>query len=151
MKQTTKGLIHHALVFHCSYTFYSCLRWFTETHIQGTLYIKLPIIMIFFNITNLIHRTKQINWRNVTWSFMEVVGVIFYISFIFERLLKPEFQDFGKRKVEPKALIVSIFNCMMPATLAMLCCFFCLLHSWHNAFAEMMCFADRMFYKARRF
>jgi len=80
---------------------------------------------------------------------MEVVVVIFYISFIFERLLKPEFQDFGKRKVEPKALIVSIFNCMMPATLAMLCCFFCLLHSWHNAFAEMMCFADRMFYKAK--
>ncbi|XP_059470390.1 sterol O-acyltransferase 1 isoform X2 [Neocloeon triangulifer] len=92
-------------------------------------------------------RTKMVRWRVVAWSFTEVVGIIFYVSFIFERLLKQQFENFGKSRVETKDLVVAIFNTMMPATLAMLCGFFCLLHSWLNAFAEMMCFADRMFYK----
>ncbi|CAB3376613.1 Hypothetical predicted protein [Cloeon dipterum] len=92
-------------------------------------------------------RTDSVRWRVVAWSFTEVIGIIFYVSFIFERLLKFQFEHFGKSRVESKDVIVSIFNTMMPATLAMLCAFFCLLHSWQNAFAEMLCFADRMFYK----
>ena len=37
----------------------------------------------------------------------------------------------------------------MPAALLLISGFFCLLHSWFNAFAEMLRFADRMFYKVR--
>ena len=35
----------------------------------------------------------------------------------------------------------------MPGTIAYLCGFYCLLHAWMNASAEMLRFADRMFYK----
>ncbi|KAF4516831.1 hypothetical protein B566_EDAN006225, partial [Ephemera danica] len=92
-------------------------------------------------------RTTRVRWSLVAWSLLEVVGVIFYVSFIFERLLIPQFQRFGQRKLATKSLVLLVFGSMMPTTLAMLCSFFCLLHSWMNAFAEMTCFADRMFYK----
>lgn len=36
---------------------------------------------------------------------------------------------------------------MLPGTLVLVLGFFCILHSWLNAFAEMLKFADRMFYK----
>jgi len=36
---------------------------------------------------------------------------------------------------------------MLPATMVLIVGFFAILHSWMNAFAEMLRFADRMFYK----
>ena len=47
-----------------------------------------------------------------------------------------------------KSLVLAVFGCMLPGTLVLLCGFYCLLHSWLNAFAEMLRFADRMFYEA---
>lgn len=78
---------------------------------------------------------------------MEVIGVIFYVSFIFERFLIPYFRTFGDSNIEPKSLVLSIFGCVLPGTIANLCGFYCLLHAWMNASAEMLRFADRMFYK----
>lgn len=93
-------------------------------------------------------RTNTIRWRRVAWNYMEVIGVIFYMSFIFERFLIPSFQDIGiPSKWQSHSLILNIFGCIMPATLANLCGFYCLLHAWMNAFGEMLQFADRMFYK----
>ena len=43
--------------------------------------------------------------------------------------------------------MLSVFNAMLPGTLVLVLGFFCILHSWLNAFAEMLKFADRMFYK----
>jgi sterol O-acyltransferase len=85
---------------------------------------------------------------------LEVIGAIFYIAFIFERFLIPIYRDFGLRNHQnaslSELLVVGIFGSMMPATLAFMCGFYCLLHSWMNAFAELLCFADRMFYKVCR-
>jgi sterol O-acyltransferase len=82
---------------------------------------------------------------------LEVIGAIFYIAFIFERFLIPIYHDFGLQNQQntslPEWLVVGMFGSMMPATLALLCGFYCLLHSWMNAFAELLRFADRMFYK----
>lgn len=50
-----------------------------------------------------------------------------------------------------KALVLAVFGCMLPGTLVLLCGFFCLLHSWLNAFAEMLRFGDRMFYQVSEF
>lgn len=36
---------------------------------------------------------------------------------------------------------------MLPGTLVLILGFFSILHSWLNAFAEMLRFADRMFYR----
>ena len=49
---------------------------------------------------------------------------------------------FGSRR-----FVLSVFNSMLPGTLVLVLGFFSILHSWLNAFAEMMTFADRMFYK----
>nr|CAD7203961.1 unnamed protein product [Timema douglasi] len=92
-------------------------------------------------------RKKETNWLAVAWHFTEVIGVVFYVAFIFDRFLIPMFRDFGRKPLHPETLVVGVFGAMMPGTLAFLCGFFCLLHSWMNAFAEMLRFGDRMFYK----
>jgi sterol O-acyltransferase len=82
---------------------------------------------------------------------LEVIGVIFYIAFIFERFLMPLYRDFGlpnhQKTPLSESLVVGMFGSIMPGILVLLCGFYCLLHSWMNAFAEFMRFADRMFYK----
>jgi len=46
-----------------------------------------------------------------------------------------------------RTLVLSAFSCMLPGILVLLVGFFAILHSWMNAFAEMMRFGDRMFYR----
>lgn len=38
---------------------------------------------------------------------------------------------------------------MLPGILCLILGFFLLLHAWQNAFAEMLCFGDRLFYKVK--
>ncbi|XP_049854084.1 sterol O-acyltransferase 2 [Schistocerca gregaria] len=92
-------------------------------------------------------RTKEIRWKVVVWHLTEVFGVIFFISFVFERSLVPMFRNFGKQQLSPKAMVVAIFGSMVPSITVFLCGFYCILHAWMNAFAEITRFADRMFYK----
>lgn len=94
-------------------------------------------------------RTKHIRWNFVFKCFMEVLGVIFIIAFISERIMYPVYNQFGSEfhEVGVKELIASIFNAMLPGLLCFLCGFYCVLHSWMNAFAEVLRFADRMFYR----
>lgn len=132
---------------------FSCFLYFlfVPTLVYRDSYPRYALHLIYLwlvlNICIAFFRTSSIRWRLVAWSFLEVVGVIFYVSFIFERLLIPQFRRFGQRRLATKSLVLLVFGSMMPTTLALLCSFFCLLHSWQNAFAEMLCFADRMFYK----
>ncbi|XP_012254315.2 sterol O-acyltransferase 1 [Athalia rosae] len=92
-------------------------------------------------------RTNVIRWRFVLWHYTEVIIVVFAVVFLFERLLIPVFKQFGTNPLEPGTLVLSICGTMMPAILAFLSAFYCLLHSWMNASAELLRFADRMFYK----
>ncbi|XP_049800913.1 sterol O-acyltransferase 2-like isoform X3 [Schistocerca nitens] len=92
-------------------------------------------------------RTKEIRWKVALWHLTEVFGVIFFISFLFERSLVPMFRNFGKQQLSPKEMVVAIFGSMVPSLTVMLCVFYCILHAWMNAFAEITRFADRMFYK----
>ncbi|XP_058061643.1 sterol O-acyltransferase 1 [Anopheles bellator] len=92
-------------------------------------------------------RTKQIRWRIVARHALEVVGVIFYISFILERFLAPLFEKFGHAKISSGSFVLSLFGSIMPGSLSFLCAFYCLLHAWMNGSAELLRFADRMFYR----
>jgi hypothetical protein len=84
---------------------------------------------------------------------MEVIGCIFYAAFIFERFLLPMYRDFGlpyhQNMPLRKMLVVGVFGSMIPGTFILVLAFYCLLHAWMNAFAELMHFADRTFYKVR--
>lgn len=92
-------------------------------------------------------RNKHTKWRFVAKCVLEIIGIVFYMSFIFERTLIPVFRDFGAAQIKSTAFVLQIFGCMMPAMLIFLSGFYLLLHSWMNAFAEMLRYADRMFYQ----
>jgi sterol O-acyltransferase len=84
---------------------------------------------------------------------MEVIGCIFYMAFILEHFMMPVYRDFGLPNYHDKPLhkmvVVGVFGSVIPGTFFLVLGFYCLLHSWMNACAELMHFADRMFYKVR--
>ncbi|KAK6166561.1 hypothetical protein SNE40_023218 [Patella caerulea] len=92
-------------------------------------------------------RTPSISWRYVVSNFGQVLACMFYIYYIFERFCVPVFQNFNREHVTLKGFMLSVFGCMLPGTLVLFIGFFAILHSWLNAFAEMLSFGDRLFYK----
>lgn len=46
-------------------------------------------------------------------------------------------------------VVVGVFGSVIPGTFCTVLVFYGLLHAWMNACAELMHFADRMFYKVR--
>nr|XP_034176718.1 sterol O-acyltransferase 2 isoform X1 [Osmia lignaria] len=92
-------------------------------------------------------RSKKIRWNIVVTNFAEVVTIVFFVGFIYERLLYPLYRDFGKEPIEMGMVYMNILSSMLPGLLMFLCGFYCLFHCWLNAFAELLRFADKMFYK----
>lgn len=88
-----------------------------------------------------------VRWNYVVSNFAQVLASLFYIYYIFERFCIPAFRNFDREFVTPRRLIVSVFGSMLPGTLVLFIAFFAILHSWLNAFAEMLRFSDRLFYK----
>ena len=93
-------------------------------------------------------RTKQIRWRFVFMNYGEVIAVIFIYSLISERIMYPVYNQFGTDTYEIglKEVMATVFTNMLPGLLCFLCGFYCILHSWMNAAAEMLRFSDRKFY-----
>ncbi|XP_064647331.1 sterol O-acyltransferase 1-like isoform X2 [Lineus longissimus] len=92
-------------------------------------------------------RTATIRWNYVFTNFAQVFACLFYVYYIFARFCVPVFKNFSQESVTPKKLLFSVFGCMLPGTLVLFITFFAVLHSWLNAFAEMLRFGDRLFYK----
>ncbi|KAL0841973.1 hypothetical protein ABMA28_014196 [Loxostege sticticalis] len=93
-------------------------------------------------------RTKQIRWGKVVSHFVEVAAIVFYNSFLWERFILPYWSDYGKQpQVEAGTVVRGMFGCVLPGVISFLCGFYCLLHAWLNAFAEMLKFGDRLFYE----
>ncbi|XP_045581524.1 sterol O-acyltransferase 1 isoform X2 [Procambarus clarkii] len=92
-------------------------------------------------------RNQTCDWQKVINDLGQVIGCLFYTHFLFVRFCVPVFQKFGQESFNTTNLMVAVFSCMFPGSLVLLCGFFSILHAWLNAFAEMMRFADRMFYK----
>ena len=92
-------------------------------------------------------RTSRIKWRNVAKLFFQVFGCIMYTYYIFLRFCIPVFKHLNTEHMTLKMFIHSLFNCTLPGTLLLLVAFYSFLHCWLNAFAEMLRFGDRMFYK----
>ncbi|XP_071803096.1 sterol O-acyltransferase 1-like [Asterias amurensis] len=92
-------------------------------------------------------RTPSIRWNVVNTNFLQVLGCLFYTYYTFERFCIPIFKNFSQETLTLQRLVLCVFSCMLPGTLVLVLAFFAILHSWMNAFAEMMRFADRQFYK----
>ncbi|KAM5295275.1 sterol O-acyltransferase 1 [Glossophaga mutica] len=92
-------------------------------------------------------RTPTIRWGYVVTQFAQVFGCLFYMYYVFERLCAPLFRNIKQEPFSARVLVLCIFNSILPGVLAQLLVFFSFLHCWLNAFAEMLRFGDRMFYK----
>ncbi|XP_012526627.1 sterol O-acyltransferase 1 [Monomorium pharaonis] len=92
-------------------------------------------------------RTKKIRWTVVIWKFTEVGLAMFYLAFIFEHFVAPVSHVFGTQHLDWKWYIRNIIEFSIPGILYFLTAQYLLLHSWMNAWAEMLRFADRLFYK----
>ncbi|CAL8147646.1 unnamed protein product [Orchesella dallaii] len=94
-------------------------------------------------------KTSYVRWDYVCWNFAQVLGCIIYANFILSRYSASYFINFGHPN-HPMTVLQfcnAVFSMMLPGILGLILGFFLLLHSWHNAFAEMLCFGDRLFYK----
>ncbi|XP_076634137.1 sterol O-acyltransferase 1 isoform X2 [Colletes latitarsis] len=92
-------------------------------------------------------RAKMIRWNVVLINLAEVVTIVFFVAIVYERILEPTYQNFGKEPTEYGIVALNILYSILPGILLFLSGFYCLLHSWMNAFAELLRFADKMFYK----
>uniref|UniRef100_A0A3B1K817 Sterol O-acyltransferase 1 n=1 Tax=Astyanax mexicanus TaxID=7994 RepID=A0A3B1K817_ASTMX len=77
--------------------------------------------------------------------FLFVLGCLFYAYYVFVRLCIPQFRSL--QLFDLRAMVLCVFNSILPGVLVLFLGFFAFLHCWLNAFAEMLRFGDRMFYK----
>ncbi|KAL2090396.1 hypothetical protein ACEWY4_015084 [Coilia grayii] len=92
-------------------------------------------------------RNPYIRWSYVATKFSQVLGCLFYAYYVFVRLCIPQFRNISTQIFDPRAMVLCIFNSILPGVLVLFLAFFAFLHCWLNAFAEMLRFGDRMFYK----
>ncbi|KAM6455487.1 sterol O-acyltransferase 1 isoform 2-T2 [Liasis olivaceus] len=92
-------------------------------------------------------RTPTIRWSYVATKFAQVLGSFFYAYYVFVRLCIPVYRNYNQEHFSLRGLVLCIFNSILPGVLILFLTFFAFLHCWLNAFAEVLRFADRMFYK----
>ncbi|KAI1899973.1 hypothetical protein AGOR_G00067440 [Albula goreensis] len=92
-------------------------------------------------------RNPYIRWNYVATTFAQILGCLFYAYFILVRLCIPVFMNESNQPFSTRTLVLALFHATLPGMLILLLAFFAFLHCWLNAFAEMLRFADRMFYK----
>ncbi|XP_020821977.1 sterol O-acyltransferase 2 isoform X2 [Phascolarctos cinereus] len=92
-------------------------------------------------------RTTHIRWNYVAKKFAQVLACVFYACFILGRLCVPIFDNMSREPFSTRALVLSVLHATLPGIFMLLLIFFAFLHCWLNAFAEMLQFADRMFYR----
>uniref|UniRef100_A0A8C4WYI3 O-acyltransferase n=2 Tax=Eptatretus burgeri TaxID=7764 RepID=A0A8C4WYI3_EPTBU len=92
-------------------------------------------------------RTPKIRWTYVGIKFSQVLGCLFYTYYVFTRLCIPMYKNIYNEPFTIKVLVLNIFHSILPGILIFFLAFFSFLHCWLNMFAEMLRFADRMFYE----
>ncbi|XP_045040250.1 sterol O-acyltransferase 2 isoform X3 [Desmodus rotundus] len=92
-------------------------------------------------------RTPNIRWNYVAKNFAQALGCVLYACFILGRLCVPVFANMSREPFSTRALVLSVMHATLPGIFMLLLIFFAFLHCWLNAFAEMLRFGDRMFYR----
>ncbi|XP_075863408.1 sterol O-acyltransferase 2 isoform X2 [Microcebus murinus] len=92
-------------------------------------------------------RTPSVRWNYVAKNFAQALGCVLYACFILGRLCVPVFANMSREPFSTRALVLSILHATLPGIFMLLLIFFAFLHCWLNAFAEMLRFGDRMFYR----
>nr|XP_019936045.1 PREDICTED: sterol O-acyltransferase 1 [Paralichthys olivaceus] len=128
------------------------LAWTRDKTTPSPVVPQVFQYIYFLFAPTLIYRDKYprnpvIRWGYVATKFLQVLGSLFYAYYVFVRLCIPQFRSISLQLFDLKAMVLCVFNSILPGVLVLFLGFFAFLHCWLNAFAEMLCFADRMFYK----
>ncbi|XP_034736765.1 sterol O-acyltransferase 1 isoform X1 [Etheostoma cragini] len=128
------------------------LIWAKEKTSPRPVVPQVSQYIYFLFAPTLIYRDKYprnpvIRWGYVATKLLQVLGCLFYAYYVFVRLCIPQFHSISLQLFDVRAMVLCIFNSILPGVLILFLGFFAFLHCWLNAFAEMLCFADRMFYK----
>ncbi|XP_039302872.1 sterol O-acyltransferase 1 [Solenopsis invicta] len=91
-------------------------------------------------------RTKRIRWTMVIWNFVEVVIAFMFFIFNIEHLVLPVYYAFDVQ-LEIKWFFKNIIKFSISGILTFITGQYLFLHAWMNAWAEMLRFADRLFYR----
>lgn len=72
-------------------------------------------------------RSKHVRWNFIFKCCVEILSIIFILSFISERMFYPLYKTFGSEfyGVDVKELVGQVFNSMLPGLLCFLCGFYC--------------------------
>ncbi|KAF2905173.1 hypothetical protein ILUMI_01000 [Ignelater luminosus] len=92
-------------------------------------------------------RTKTIRWNYVAVWFLEFIAGVFFLSFVVDRYFIFPFEHYGLRPYTWQEILIITLGNFATGLLILLGLFYLLLHAWLNAFAEMLRFADRLYYK----
>lgn len=108
--------------------------------------------LYFMIIPTLIYRDSYpmrptVNYKYALACFTQFVLCVVFMYYIFIHLMRPVFVDFNSSFLTKEIIIPKLFQTLLPTILMMLTLFFCFLHLWLNAFAELTQFGDRQFYK----
>lgn len=126
--------------------------WIKDKKDSKPMVPQVSHYLYFLFAPTLIYRDKYprnpvIKWGYVATKFLQVLGCLFYAYYVFVRLCIPQFRSIRLQFFDLRAMVLCVFNSILPGALVLFLGFFAFLHCWLNAFAEMLCFADRMFYK----
>ncbi|KAM4545580.1 sterol O-acyltransferase 1-like [Odontesthes bonariensis] len=128
------------------------LTWAKEKTSSGPVVPQISQYIYFLFAPTLIYRERYprnpvIRWSYVATKLLQVLGCLFYAYYVFVRLCIPQFHSISLQLFDLRAMVLGVFNSILPGVFFLFLGFFALLHCWLNAFAEMLRFADRMFYK----
>uniref|UniRef100_A0A3B4AMA8 Uncharacterized protein n=1 Tax=Periophthalmus magnuspinnatus TaxID=409849 RepID=A0A3B4AMA8_9GOBI len=103
--------------------------------------------LYFLFCPTLIYRESYPRNSRIRWKYVGILLCLFYGFYILERLCVPVFRPDTNQTFSKRSMVLAVFHSILPGTMLLLLCFFAFLHCWLNLFAELMRFADRMFYK----
>uniref|UniRef100_H0V5W6 O-acyltransferase n=1 Tax=Cavia porcellus TaxID=10141 RepID=H0V5W6_CAVPO len=89
---------------------------------------------------------SSIRWNYVAKNFSQALCCVLYACFILGHLCVPVFANMSREPFSPRALVLFVLHGTLPGIFMLLLIFFTFLHSWLNAFTEMLQFGDQMFY-----
>ncbi|XP_058246131.1 sterol O-acyltransferase 1 isoform X2 [Hemibagrus wyckioides] len=115
-----------------------------KPHLSSYLYFLFAPTLIY---RDSYPRNPCVRWSYVATKFLQVLGCLFYAYYVFVRLCIPQFRSVSMQLFDLRVMVLCVFNSILPGALILFLAFFAFLHCWLNAFAEMLRFGDRMFYR----
>ncbi|CAL8090580.1 unnamed protein product [Calicophoron daubneyi] len=122
---------------------YPPIRW--HPHFSSYLYFLFAPVLVY---RESYPRTQNIRWSYVATNLLLTWGCVLLIYYVLARSFFVEFVNFGStHEYGFREHILDLTINSLNGGLVMFGVFFASLHSWFNAFAEMLRFGDRLFYK----